>query len=304
MNLTQLNFTHLAAFHAAAITGSVTAAARRLHVSQPALTREIRELEARLGVTLFDRLPRGMQLTEAGRLLAEFSTQIFHLAASAETALGEFAGLTRGHVALVASHTVGVYLLPGLIDTFNSRYPGVTLDLAITNSEAVQRALVAQERQLGWVEGPYDTDVFDAVCIGDDEIVAVAGSRHPYARRRRLSAADLDNGELVMREAGSGTREALAAAYAAQGLVLAPAVSIASAQAITRLLRLGRAISWVSRRSVTDELAAGVLVELAVSDLRVARPLQMIWRKGQALSPAARAFRDLTARQMPDARPR
>lgn len=297
-----MNFTHLAAFHAAALTGSVTAAAQRLHVSQPALTREIRELEARLGVTLFDRLPRGMQLTEAGRLLAEFSTQIFHLAAGAESALGEFAGLIRGHVALVASHTVGVYLLPALLDKFNHRYPGVTLDLAVTNSEAVQRALMAQEGQLGWVEGPYDTAVFDAKRIGEDEIVAVAGAGHPYARRRKLSAADLEDAQLVMRETGSGTREAVAAAYATRGLALAPAISIASAQAITRLLRLGRAISWVSRRSVTDELAAGVLVELAISDVRVVRPLQMIWRKGQALSPAARAFRDLTTRQMTDAR--
>lgn len=288
-----MNFTHLAAFHAVAETGSVTAASERLHVSQPALTREIRELEERLGVPLFDRLPRGMQPTEAGRLLAEYAEQIFRLADAAEAAVGEFAGLERGHLAVASSRTIGVYLLPAVMDAFRARYPGVTFDLAISNTGLVLSAVLAQTCQIGLIEGPYDVQAFDALPFGQDRIVPVAGAGHPLARRRKLSAAELGEAELVMREPGSGTREVVIQAYAARGLEMKPALSIGSPEAIKRLLRLGRAVSWVSRLSVADELASGILVELPVKDVRVERELNMVWRKGKSLSPSARAFREL-----------
>ena len=289
-----MKFTHLAAFDAAAPAGSVTAAAEQLHVSQPALTREIRELEERLGVALFDRLPRGMQLTEAGQMLAEYARQIFRLADAAEAAVGEFAGLKRGHLVVASSRTIGTYLMPALMDAYRDLYPGVTIELVISNSEQVKSAVLGQRCQLGLIEGPYGDDAFEVMSLGDDEIMAVAGPGHPLARRRTLNAAALSDVELVMREEGSGTREVVEQAYAAHGLSLDPALVVGSQEAIKRLLRIGHAVSWVSRLSVQDELESGALVQLPVADIRVARNLHMLWRKGQTLSPAARAFRKLT----------
>ncbi|KAE8758518.1 LysR family transcriptional regulator [Paraburkholderia madseniana] len=288
-----MNFTHLAAFFSVAETGSVTAASERLHVSQPALTREIRELEERVGVPLFDRLPRGMQPTEAGRLLAEYAAQIFSLADAAETAIGEFAGLTRGHLGLASSRTIGVYLLPPVLDEFRRLYPGITVDLAVSNTEHVEETVLAHERQLGLIEGPYDASAFDAAVIGRDELIAVAGASHPLTRKRRVSAAEVGNAELVMREPGSGTRMVIEDAYARHGYELSPKLSVGSAEAIKRMLRLGNAVAWVSRQTVADELATGVLVQLRVHDLNIERDLNMIWRKARALSPSARAFRTL-----------
>ncbi|MDH0863453.1 LysR family transcriptional regulator [Mitsuaria sp. GD03876] len=290
-----MNFTHLAAFQAVVETGSVTAAAERLHVSQPALTREIRALEERLGVPLFDRLPRGMQPTEAGRLLAGYGAQIFKLAEAAETAVAELAGLRRGHLAIAASRTTGAYVLPAILDEFRRRHPEVSLALSVSNTGQVQDEVRALEAQLGLIEGPHDAEAFDALPLGEDEIVAVAGAKHVLAQRRSLTAAEVGDGELVMREPGSGTREVVARAYASLGLTLAPQLSIGSPDAIKRLLRLGHAVSWVSRRSVAEELAAGVLVELPVRDLRVVRGLTMIWHRGHAPSPSAQAFRALAA---------
>jgi DNA-binding transcriptional LysR family regulator len=291
-----MNFTHLAAFDAVAQTGSVTAAAERLHVSQPALTREIRELEERLGVALFDRMPRGMQLTEAGRLLAEYAGQIFRLADAAEVAVGEFAGLKRGHLVIASSRTIGTYLMPALMDVYRDLYPGVTIELVISNTEQVKSAVLGQRCQLGLIEGSYGDGAFDVMSLGDDEIIAVAGPNHPLAQRRRLNAAALSDVELVMREEGSGTREVVEEAYAAHGLALEPGLVVGSQEAIKRLLRIGHAVSWVSRLSVRDELEAGNLVELPITDIRVVRQLNMLWRKNQSLSPAARAFHALTMR--------
>jgi len=286
-----MNFTHLAAFHAVAETGSVTAAAERMHISQPALTREIRELEERFGVPLFDRMPRGMQPTEAGRLLLEYARQIFHLADTAEATISEFAGLQRGQLMLASSRTGGIYVLPDLIDRFCDLYPKVTINLGIYNTEAVKQAVLSQECPLGLIEGEYDEEAFDAMACGSDEIIAIAGPGHPYAKRRRLTAEALGQTKLVLREAGSGTRRIVEQAYEARGLSLTPNVIIGGPEVIKRLLRLGRTVSWVSRMSVAEELAAGTLVELPVSDIRIARQLYMLWRKGYSLSPSARAFK-------------
>jgi LysR family transcriptional regulator, low CO2-responsive transcriptional regulator len=290
-----MNFTHLAAFFSVVETGSVTAASERLHVSQPALTREIRELEERVGVPLFDRLPRGMQPTEAGRLLAGYAAQIFALADAAETALDEFSGLTRGHLGLAASRTIGVYLLPAVLDEFRRQYPGITVDLAVSNTEHVEETVLAHERQLGLIEGPYDASVFDAAVIGRDELIAVAGPGHPLTRKRRVGAAEVGKAELVMREPGSGTRMVIEEAYGRHGYQLSPKLSLGSPEAIKRMLRLGNTVAWVSRQTVADELAAGVLVQLPVHDLTIGRDLNMIWRNARALSPSARAFRTLAS---------
>ncbi|KVL11607.1 LysR family transcriptional regulator [Burkholderia ubonensis] len=288
-----MNFTHLAAFYAVVETGSVTAASERLHVSQPALTREIRELEERLGATLFDRLPRGMQPTEAGRLLADYAAQIFALANAAEAAVGEFAGLTRGQLGIGSSRTIGVYLLPAVLNEFRTRYPGITVDLRISNSENIESAVLANERQIGMIEGPYDSAAFDAAVIRRDALIAVTAPTHPLARKRQLTADAIGKAELVMREPGSGTRTVIEQAYAEKGLTLSPKLSVGSAEAIKHLLRLGNAIAWVSRCTVAEELASGTLVQLPVKDLKIERNLSMIWRKGHSLSPSARAFREL-----------
>jgi DNA-binding transcriptional LysR family regulator len=184
--------------------------------------------------------------------------------------------------------------MPALMDAYRDLYPGVTIELVISNTEQVKSAVLGQRCQLGLIEGPYGDDAFDVLSLGDDEIIAVVGPQHPLARRRRLNASALSDVELVMREEGSGTREVVAHAYAAQSLALEPGLVVGSQEAIKRLLRIGRAVSWVSRLSVRDELEAGSLVELPITDIRVVRQLNMLWRKNQSLSPAARAFHSLT----------
>lgn len=285
-----MNFTHLAAFHAVLETGSVTAAAERLHVSQPALTREIRTLEERLGLTLFDRLPRGMQPTEAGRLLAGFASQIFKLADSAETALAELGGLARGQLAVAASRTTGDYLLPPLLAEFRRRHPGIALSVEVANTEGVQARLLALDCQLGLVEGPVDEQAFERRGLGRDDIVAVVAPGHALAVAGPVTAAQLNAAELVLREPGSGTREVVEQAYAEQDLPLQPRLTIGSPEAIKQLLQAGDAVSWVSHRSVAAELAQGTLVRLPVQGLRISREFALIWRRGHSLSPSAQAL--------------
>ena len=294
-----MNFTHLLAFFEVARAGSISAGAQRLRVSQPAVTREIKELEERLGLALFDRLPRGVSLTDAGVALQGYAAQIFALADAAESELLELAGLSSGHVSIGASATVGVYLVPDMIATFNASFSKVTVDLTVANTQQVEQGLTTREFALGFVEGPYDEKQLNARVIGTDEIVAVAAATHPLAKRK-IAARDLASNAVVLSEPGSGTRAAVEEAFARSGLHIEPAMSISNTEAIKRMLLSQRSIAYVSSLSVEDEISRGDLVRLAVVDLQIKRSLQMVWLKGRSFSPSTQAFFDLVIQRTGD----
>lgn len=293
-----MNFTHLLAFHEVARAGSISAGAERLHVSQPAVTREIRELEERLGVTLFDRLPRGVALTQAGHALQEYATRIFALSDAAQRELTELAGLSAGQLLIGASATVGVYLVPAVIARFNVLFPGVTVELTVTNTEQVEQGLQAHEFGLGFIEGPYDTAVFDAKVIGADEIIAVAASGHPSAKRK-LTARELADKAVIMREPGSGTRAVVEDAYERAGLSIKPVMSVSNTEAIKRMLMAEHVIAYVSSLSVADEIARGDLVRLKVTGVDITRSLHVVWLRGRSFAPSTEAFVKLFDEQYP-----
>src|SRR5216684_3747145 len=137
-----MNLRHLSVFHGIAKAGSVNAAARLLHTSQPAVSRELRTLEERLGVLLFDRLPRGMRLTEAGQVLLNYAGRIFGLDEAAERAIRELADLEGGQLAIGASNTLGTYLLPAFIASFHTRYPKVSLNLEVGNTQEIVKGVL------------------------------------------------------------------------------------------------------------------------------------------------------------------
>jgi len=287
-----MNFTHLQAFYEVARAGSVSAGAARLHVSQPAVTREIKELEGRLGLVLFDRLPRGVALTQAGAQLFDYAGRIFALADAAEAELKETAGLSAGHVKIGASATVGVYLVPDMIARFNAIYPKVSVDLTVTNTEQVEEGLSNRTFSLGFVEGPYDEMLLQAEIIGSDEIVAVAGAGHAF-KSKKLRAQELANHTVILREAGSGTRAVVEESYAKAGLNMEPIMSVSNTEAIKRMLIAQNSIAYISSLSVRDEVRRGDLAVLNVTDLRIERALHMVVLQGRSLAPSAQAFFDL-----------
>jgi len=287
-----MNFTHLAAFFAVARAGSVSAGAVQLHVSQPAVTREIKDLEARLGLALFDRLPRGVVLTEAGKLLLSYAERIFALADTAEIEIKELTGLSRGQLNIGASATLGVYLVPDMIARFNRLYPKVDVDLHVVNTEQVEAGLVAHQYALGFIEGPYDDQIFQAEVISNDEIVVVASAGHPRAGRA-VRARDLCARQVILREPGSGTRAAVEKAYQDAGLTIAPRMSVNNTEAIKRLVSAQQVLAYLPSASVAGEIARGELVVVPVKDFTITRALRMVWLKGRNFSPSTEAFATL-----------
>src|SRR6185312_4062686 len=204
-----MNLHHLSIFFAVAETGSLTASARKLHISQPALSRELKMFEERLGVSLFERHSRGMRLTQAGEVLNQYAQRLFELERAAEGAMREIAGGQRGRLAIGASNTIGTYVLPRILAAFRRARPGVQVTLFVGNTQQVSQGVDDLRFMLGFIEGPLHFEGLRAAVFQEDEIVPVASPDHPVLGKRRLTIGDLRGQPLLVRESGSGTREVI-----------------------------------------------------------------------------------------------
>jgi DNA-binding transcriptional LysR family regulator len=288
-----MNLRHLMVFHGVAKSGSVHAAARLLHTSQPAVSRELRTLEARFGVPLFDRLPRGMRLTEAGRMLLSYAERIFGLEAAAERAMRELADLEGGHLSIGASNTLGTYLLPAFVAAFHTRYPKVTLNLEVANTQEIVKGVLDSRCTLGFVEGTVRDEAIDAIEAKEfrrDRIVAVVAPGHPLAKKRELSVRLLAESPAILREPGSGTREIVEHAFTMHRVAPRCGLQISNSEALKRATAEGGGVGWISELCVVEELRSGRLIALKTPQLSLERPLYSLRLRGRHLNRSALAF--------------
>ncbi len=264
--------------------------AERLCISQPAVSKQIKELEAALKTVLFDRLPRGLRLSASGELLAGYVRRLFAVEAEAEQALREMQGLIQGRLTLGASLTVGDYLLPPLLGAFHRAHPSIEIRLEIANTQVIQQKVSENLLDLGLTEGFVEEPNLDADVFSEDEIVAVVPPGHFLLGLESVSAARFCREPLLMREPGSGTREVTERALARLGVVVPPALSLGSTEAIKRSVASGLGVAFLSRLALTTEIESGLLHPLPLSDLTLTRPLHLVRLHGKSPSAAVRAF--------------
>jgi len=285
-----MNLHHLLVFHTVAKTGSITAASRVLHISQPALSRELRELEDAMGLALFERLPRGMRLTHAGDVLAEYADRLFDVARAAERAMKELASAQVGHLSIAASNTIGTYVLPRVLAKFRNDNPGVKASLYVGNTSQVSQSVADMRHTLGFIEGPLHVPGLAATKFRDDKLVPVVAAWHRLADRKAVEPTDLDGEPLLMREVGSGTRELIADLLADLGVEQGPVMEFGNTEAIKQATVHGGGIAWLPVISIQDELSHDVLIPLPCEALVIHRPLSIVRREGAPDGPAERAL--------------
>jgi DNA-binding transcriptional LysR family regulator len=288
-----MNLHYLRAFATVAEQGSITRAARVLATSQPAVSKQLAELEDSLGSVLLDRLPRGVRLTAAGEVLLRHAERIFAAERAAEAELLELTGLMRGRLSIGASTTIGGYLLPAAIGAFNRAHPRVKLELAIANTAAIQAQVLDDVIDLGFTEGLVAGDQLAAEAFYRDEMVAIVSPDHFLLKRELVTCADLSRAPFIGRERGSGTRDIIEAAFRERGVTLEPVMSLGSTEAIKKAAEAGLGVAIASKLTVDRELAAGRLSVLPISDLHIVRALHVVRRKGKRESPAVEAFMGL-----------
>ena len=313
-----VSFSQLAAFRAVADAGGVGRGAEKLLVSQPAVSKHIRQLERTLGVASFDRTPKGVRPTHAGELLADYARRIFALADEAEQAVADLRGLRRGKLAIAASPTLGVYFLPGPLVRFRRDFPDVTVAVEVENSTVLQRRLLDGDVELGFSEVQPQRREIDAHVFLHDQLIAVASPRHPLAKKhvawasrpstsltagararrpshecRSIALADLARQPFVVRETGSTTKSMVERALADRGLAITPVMSLGSTEAIKQAVAGGVGVAIISRLAAAPDLATRRLVQLNVKNLALWRPLYRLSLHGRRQSAAAGAFLEL-----------
>ncbi len=284
-----LNLHRLRVFHAVARRESYSRAAEDLHISQPAVSKHVLDLEEELGFKLFHRLGRRIILTEAGRLMGDYAQRIFVLADEARRALEELQGLERGRLKLGASSTPGNYLLPRTLAAFQARYPRLEVSLDIMASHDVVDRILRQDLDLGFVGATFDAELHVQPYVEDD-VVLVLRPGHPLALVRAIPREALEKETFILRDAGSGTRTVTESQLKARGITIRRMLELRSVEAIKQAVAAGLGISFISHYAVTLEVRHKVLAAAADRQLRFRRPLVMISRKDARLSPAALAF--------------
>jgi DNA-binding transcriptional LysR family regulator len=292
-------------FLAVARARSFRRAAEALHLSQPALSQHVRELEAVLEARLFDRLGRTVQLTEAGRILQDHATRLFATLTDARHAIADLQGLARGTLAIGASTTPGIYVLPSVLGVFRTRYPAIAVALQLGNSAEIEALVRAGELDLG-VVGDGGTRSVEASLAArvEDELVLIVGPSHPWARRREIGPAELAAEPLLLREPGSATRQVTERALAGAGVAYRPGMVLPHTEAIKQGVLAGLGVAFVSVYAIRGEQATGRVRPLRVRGLQIVRHFHLIHHERRRPSAAARAFMELFATAAPQPRSR
>ncbi|MBL4683175.1 MAG: LysR family transcriptional regulator [Nannocystaceae bacterium] len=285
-----MNLNHLRVFAAIARSGTFTGAAKLLRVSQPAVSKQLGELETAVGLTLFDRVPGGARLTDAGEILQRQTDRIFEAEAAAEADLAALAGLSRGRLRVGASTTIGSYLIPQLLGDFRRSHPEVELELQIANTNEIQRALLAGQLDLAMTEGFVGSGALEVAVVHTDQLVVIVAPEHAWAKSKRATLRALAEAPFIAREHGSGTRAVVEAALAEHGVTVDPVMTLGSTEAVKSAVAAGLGVAMVSRLTVALELSSRRLVEVRTPGLSVRRSLHLLTHRHRQPSPAASAF--------------
>ena len=247
--------------------GHVTRAAEALHISQSAASAAIAALEEHYQIKLFDRVGRGIQLSEAGRIFVREARAVLERASMAQSVLQDLAGSPAGPIALAASQTIATYWLPHRLATFHLANPCMRLNVAIRNTHEVESAVADGEVSIGLVEGPTQHPVVSRIRIDHDQMVLVVAAGGAAPAENPGGKVDLRALNWVIREPGSGTRRALEDLVAREGLSLEDLnifLELPGNEAVRAAVEAGAGATIISRHVVASAIAAGRLKEIPI----------------------------------------
>ncbi len=274
----RVNLKHLETFITVAELQSFTAAARRLYMSQPAVSFQIKSLEEDLQVTLFQRGDKKLTLTAAGKIIYPEAKKMVIRYQKIKSGIDDLRGLKTGHLVVGASTTPGEYLLPLLAGGFRKKYPGISVSLRVAGSGQVFQWLKDREIDIGITGSAAPGSWVSCRPWLEDELVLIAPPDHPWAGRESVSVGEMLEEPFILREAGSGTRRSFEQKMGQVGVDPARiniALELGSTRAVITAVRAGLGVSVVSRWAARDSLELGKVKELK-TPLDMKRPLYLI----------------------------
>ena len=297
-----MDLRRLEIFAKVAELGSFSRAAQALALTQPTVSEHVRSLEDELGVQLLDRLGRGAAPTRAGQLLLGYAQRMLLLSREARQALDNFQGRLSGELVVGGSTIPGEYVLPALVGKFKAKQADISIVLLISDSQQVSEWVEGGRVELAIVGARPARRFLQARALMSDELVVVVPAEHAWASRETVTLDALQREPMVVRERGSGSREALERALAAADTGLGAfriVGEMGSTEAVKQAVRAGVGVSLISNRAVEDEARAGLLACVKVSAMPVARAFYLVTHRDRSRSPLALAFLAFLESQFP-----
>lgn len=293
MNVT---FRQLKVFAAVARHLSYTKAAKELHLSQPAVSMQIKQLEDSAGIDLFEQIGKKTYLTEAGREMFHYSKNIAQHLVEIEEVLAQLKGVSRGHLSIAVASTAN-YFATRLLAAFAKSHEGVSFSLDVTNRESLLHQLEHNECDLVIMGQPPEGVELVTEAFMDNPLVVIAPPDHPLAGVEKVSMKRLQEETFVIRESGSGTRIAMSRFFDEKGFQLKTGMEMTSNEAIKQAVEAGLGLGIVSIHTLALELEVNHLVVLNVAKFPILRHWYVVHRRGKRLSPVAEAFRQFVLGQ-------
>jgi DNA-binding transcriptional LysR family regulator len=283
-------------FTAAASQLSFSQTSKALHLTQPAVSMQIRQLEQSAGLALFERVGKGLRLTHAGEEMQRCARQVLEALRAAEDTFAALKGLRGGRVSIAVVSTAK-YFAPKLLALFAQQHPQVELKLSVSNREAVIGQLTENQVDLAIMGTPPRALDAAATAFAPHPLVVISAPDHPLAARRRIPLAALENETFLVREPGSGTRSAMERFFGAHRFPLKVGMEMSSNETIKQAVMAGMGLAFISQHTIGLEVATGRITVLRVEGLPVMRQWNLVHRQEKRLSPAAQAFKEFVLKE-------
>jgi DNA-binding transcriptional LysR family regulator len=292
----RLTLRQLEVFEAVAQHLSYSRASESLHLTQPAVSIQIKQLEEAVGMPLFEQLGKKIYLTEAGRELLRYSRNIVKQLEEAETVFEEMKGMQRGKLAISVASTAG-YFMPFVLAQFNKRFPEVSITLNVSNREVLLQELAQNAMDFAIMGRPPDGHGLDFTSFLENPLVVIAPPDHPLAQERHIPLSRIQQETFIAREQGSGTRSAAERFFAAHGIKMKTGTEMSKNESIKQAVQAGMGLSILSLNTVMLELEAKRLAVLDVEAFPIQRHWYLVHRTGKRLPGVAQAFKEFILKE-------
>jgi len=282
-------FHQLRIFRTVAEETSYTKAAKRLHLSQPAVSMQVKQLEEAVGMPLLEQIGKKLFLTEAGEILSACAADIAERMQQTSEMIAQLQGVQRGNLKISVATTASYFVI-NIIKKFSEMYPQININLDVTNRSSLIEQLANNDRDIIIMGEPPQTLDLIARPFMDNPLVMITAIDNPLTKRKKLKIEELRNQTFVIRESGSGTRAAIERVFEKAGVDIHSTIEMSSNEAIKQAVQAGLGLAIVSRHTVKLELDTGNLATLNVSNFPIMRKWYLVHPAGKTLSPLAKLF--------------
>jgi len=293
-----MNERQLRIFYEVALKLSMTEAAEKLYMSQPAISQTIKELESKFAVKLFDRIANKLYLTHQGEIFFSYSRRILNLYDECLNIITNTKNLKAGQLKVGASTTIGIYILADIIGKFKKLNKDIDISIVIENTRTLANFILENKIDFAFVEGPVYSEEIVIKEFCDDELVIIIPPEHPWVDLEHINIEEIIGQTIIMRERLSGARESFENLLNSHNIDLNVSIELGNTEAIKKAVEAGLGISCISKRTVEREVKDNRLAIVRLKDIKISRKFNLIYHKDKYISRLFDAFIDFFKQEL------